>query len=51
MGELLRDALAIIGTGMLGAGSYMIYEPMGLIVPGALFLIASIPRGRRSKDG
>lgn len=43
--ELLRDALAIIGTGMLGAGSYLIYEPMGLIVPGALFVIAAVRSG------
>ncbi|WP_425401250.1 hypothetical protein [Algiphilus sp.] len=42
--DAIRDALAILGTGMLSAGSYLIYEPMGLIVPGVLFVAASVWR-------
>lgn len=38
----MKDIVAIVGILMLGAGCWLAWPPLGLIVPGAIILIAAI---------
>lgn len=41
------DLLGIMGLSMLGYGFWMAWEPLGLIVPGALLVSAAVSGARR----
>jgi len=36
------DLLFLVGLGLLSAGSFLIYEPAALIVPGFFFIIVGM---------
>ena len=40
----LRDAHAYAGIALLAAGSYLVYQPAALIVPGALLFWLAVRR-------
>lgn len=47
---VILDALALSGVGLVTYGAWLIYEPAGFIVPGLLFLLATVA-GARGKRG
>lgn len=40
--ELVADLCAIVGLVMLSVGAWQVYEPAGLIVPGAVLLVIGV---------
>lgn len=42
------DAIAVVGLALLTAGSYFVFAPAGLIVPGVLLLAFGVVGARRS---
>ena len=45
----MRDVAAIIGFGLLAAGCWYAWPPLGLIVPGMLLLSAAVAGHLRAK--
>jgi hypothetical protein len=41
------DLISIIGLALVTAGSYLVYEPLALIVPGVLLLLFGVSGARR----
>lgn len=39
-----RDALAFVGLVLLGAGFWAVWQPLALIVPGAVLIYAAVIR-------
>ena len=38
----MRDVFVLAGTGLIGAGCWMVYPPAGLIAPGAILVAVAV---------
>ena len=42
MQQLFRDAVALVGAGLMAYGAWLVYPPAGFIVPGALLVALAL---------
>ncbi|HTK34560.1 MAG TPA: hypothetical protein VL358_04630 [Caulobacteraceae bacterium] len=40
--EIIRSALAVVGVGLVGYGSWLAWPPAGFLLVGAMLLAASV---------
>lgn len=44
--DYVRDAIGVCGAALVAYGSWMVYEPAGFIVGGALLLVGAVLHAR-----
>ena len=46
---LARDAIGLTGGGLIAYGAWLVYQPAGFIVAGAMMLIATLLLSQKNK--